>query len=122
LEVQVSIAGGIRNKEMASNEESGTFVKVTDLDQIPEGDGTVVEIAGKEIGIFKIQGELFAISNLCPHMDGPLVEGELKGHVITCPWHAWTFDLKTGVCTFNDSIRAACFEVRVVGKDVELKV
>ena len=51
---------------------------------------------GKEIAIFRKEGKLFAIDNLCPHEGGPLGEGTLNGTCVTCPWHGWQFDITTG--------------------------
>jgi NAD(P)H-dependent nitrite reductase small subunit len=98
----------------------GKFRKLSKLKDIPEGDGKVVKVEGREIGLFLIDGQVFAIDNVCPHMGGPLVEGQLEGKVISCPWHAWTFDVSTGICTFNDAINVATFEVRLRNGNVEV--
>lgn len=69
-------------------------------------------LEGRSIGIFNVDGELFALRNVCPHQGGPLCEGVLSGFVapgapgeyrysrlrktLRCPWHGWEFDLRTG--------------------------
>lgn len=98
------------------------FVAVAKAAQVPEGDGILVEVKGREIGLFRIQEEFYAIDNLCPHHLGPLVEGQLDGCVISCPWHAWTFDVTTGKCTFDDRVEVQTFAVRVSGDDVEIEI
>ena len=79
---------------------------------IPEGSRIIVRVNGREIGIFHVDGEFYAILNRCPHRGGELckgdvlrlVESERPGDVrldegttfIACPWHGWEFDIKTG--------------------------
>ena len=94
------------------------------------GDPKVVELKGREIGLFNIGGEYFAISNKCPHEAGPLCSGrvtgivlsdgpgryriERKGEFIRCPWHGWEFDIRTGQSWCDPkSTRVRAFEVRV---------
>ena len=89
------------------------FVPVADVDEVPSDQGLTVAVGQREIGIFKIDGRIWAIDNVCPHAGGPLAEGQLKGSVIQCPWHAWTFEVTTGVCTFHGDLKADCFEVRL---------
>ncbi len=97
------------------------FVRVAKIEDIPSGDGLVVKVNGREVGLFTIEGEVHAIDNICPHRQGPLAEGILEGKVISCPWHAWTFDVTTGKCTFNDSVAVQKFPVRV-GADGAVEV
>lgn len=73
-------------------------IKVAEPGEIAPGQSRLVEEAGLPIAVFNVSGELFAISNECPHRLGPLHEGYLEGFLVTCPWHGWQFDLRTGVC------------------------
>lgn len=98
------------------------FVRVAKIEDIPHGDGLVVKVHGREIGLFTVAGEVHAIDNICPHRQGPLAEGILEDGVISCPWHAWTFDIRTGKCTFNESVAVEKFPVRVVEGAVEVLV
>jgi nitrite reductase (NADH) small subunit len=65
---------------------------------IPEGKAIIVQGPESEIALFKLEGKIYALDNSCPHMGGPLGEGEIEDSCVTCPWHAWQFDIKTGVC------------------------
>lgn len=76
--------------------KSNHFVKVADTSQIEEGHNKIIFFRNKEIVIFNIQGESYALENLCPHRGGPLSEGEIYKGIVTCPWHGARFDLKTG--------------------------
>lgn len=73
--------------------------KIARCADIPEGKSVIAALEdGREIAVFNIGGEFFALENRCPHMEGPLGEGELEGCMVTCPWHGWQFDVKTGAC------------------------
>lgn len=72
-------------------------IELAKVGDIPEGHGIVVNIQdGKQIALFKINGAIYALDNACPHMGGPLGEGEIEGDVVTCPWHGWQFDVRNG--------------------------
>ena len=94
------------------------FIRIASVHEIAESAGKLVEVEGQEIALFKSNGEIYAIHNLCPHAGGPLSEGSLReGHVM-CPWHGWEFNLKTGSCAFNPAIRVPVFETKICGTDV----
>jgi nitrite reductase/ring-hydroxylating ferredoxin subunit len=89
-----------------------TRVVVAAAGEIPPGGRKLVEVAGRSIGVFHVEGEYFALRNRCPHQGGPLCEGKLgswieadrpgeyaltrPNEMIRCPWHGWEFDLRTG--------------------------
>ena len=65
----------------------GEFVKVASASEIAPGQARMVNIKGKEIALFNIEGSFFALDNACTHEEGPLAEGDIEGHEVTCPWH-----------------------------------
>ena len=85
---------------------------VATVDQIPPGGRLLVTVKGREIGIFNLGGEFFALANRCPHEGASLCKGRIvglveaaepgqyqfsrKGELVRCPWHGWEFDLRTG--------------------------
>lgn len=85
---------------------------VAELDEIPPGGRKIVTLAGRSIGVFNVNGEFFALRNRCPHQGAPLCEGKTwgliearvpgqleytrPGEILTCAWHGWEFDLRTG--------------------------
>ena len=89
------------------------FLPVGRLEEVPENSGRLFSLLGREVAVFRVAGEVYAIDNACPHLGGPLVEGELKGKLLTCPWHAWSFDLQTNKCTLNPAATLKSFETRV---------
>jgi nitrite reductase (NADH) small subunit len=72
------------------------FQRVANLDDIPQGKGIVVEMDGKEIAVFNVGGDFHAVGNMCTHRGGPLGEGNLRGKVVSCPWHGAQFDVTSG--------------------------
>lgn len=94
------------------------FVKVATLADLPPGTGKCVDVNGKQLALFNVDGTVYAIDNTCLHRGGPLGEGELEGSVVTCPWHGWQYDVRTGVNTMDESEHLATYEVRVEGNDV----
>ena len=99
------------------------FVKVASTSEIAPGQARLVNIKGKEIALFNIEGAFFALENACTHEEGPLAEGEIEGHEVTCPWHGARFDVRTGevLCApaYEDVAR---YNVRVAGMDIEVEI
>jgi 3-phenylpropionate/trans-cinnamate dioxygenase ferredoxin subunit len=79
---------------------------------IAPGGRKLVEVRGRQLVIFNLAGEFFALADRCPHQGGPLSQGRLtgfvsspepgeycysrQGEVIRCPWHSWEYDIRTG--------------------------
>jgi nitrite reductase (NADH) small subunit len=75
------------------------LIKLASYTDVPEGGALCVrDPSGREIALFRVEGEIYALDNACPHQGAPLAEGHLEGYCITCPWHAWDFDVRTGEC------------------------
>jgi nitrite reductase/ring-hydroxylating ferredoxin subunit len=82
---------------------------------IPEGGARVVPVGEDlEVAVFRVAGAFYAIDNRCPHKGGPLARGSLDGAVVTCPWHAFTVDVRTGRCPRNPGLRVRTFAVERV--------
>src|SRR6185503_18849454 len=75
-----------------------TFI-VGRVEELPVGSRKTVELPNeREIALYNIDGEFYAIQNSCPHKGAPLSEGILCDRVIECEWHGWQFDLRSGEC------------------------
>jgi len=95
------------------------FVKVAELSDLPSGGGKVViGPFDKPIALFNVDGEIFAINHVCPHRGGPLGEGRLDGAIVTCPWHGWTFDVRTGRPDHPGGHAVAAYAVKVDGPSI----
>jgi nitrite reductase/ring-hydroxylating ferredoxin subunit len=92
--------------------ESG-FVKVLSAADLPPGSCREVSVAGKPVALFNVAGVVYATSNLCLHRGGPLGQGVLDGAAVMCPWHAWTWDVRTGENTANPALKMARYEARI---------
>ena len=90
-------------------------VRLAAVEDVPVGQGRVVEADGKDLALFNVDGTFYAIDNACVHRGGPLGEGDLEGRIVLCPWHAWRWDVKTGANVNNPAVRMTCFPVSVDG-------
>ncbi len=72
------------------------FVKVAELGDLDEGELMLVEVDDEPICLAKVDGAIYAFTDTCTHIGGPLDEGELDGEVLTCAWHGAQFDVRTG--------------------------
>ncbi len=99
-----------------------TKIKIGKKSDIKEGNSKIVDAAGKQIAVFNVGGNFYAISNVCSHQGGPLGEGFLSGTGVTCPWHAWEYDLKDGQCVTMPGMGVETFKVSVVGEEIFVEV
>ena len=90
---------------------------VAEAGEIAVGERKIIEVAGRSIGVFNVNGEYRAVLNLCPHAFAPICQGFVRGttaasrpgeylwhkegEILACPWHGWEFDLLTGDCTVD---------------------
>jgi nitrite reductase/ring-hydroxylating ferredoxin subunit len=88
------------------------FVSVARLDDLPENGAVSVEVGRRTIALFRCDGRLHALDDLCPHSGGPLSEGEVEGGRVTCPWHGARFALDGGASESPISGDVRCHPVR----------
>lgn len=99
------------------------FVKVAKTGDLASGQAKMVEVGGKKIALFNVEGTYCAIDDTCTHRGGPLSEGALVGKKVTCPWHGAVYDVTTGEVLGPPAPKGvARYNVRVSGSDVELEV
>lgn len=95
------------------------YVKVARTDEIAPGTKKTVEVDGIEVVIVNLNGEFYAIEDVCTHDGGPLGEGELEGCQIICPRHGARFDVRTGqALTLPAFEPAPTYEVKIEDGDV----
>jgi glycine betaine catabolism B len=81
-----------------------------------------VEVAGENICLINVEGNHYAIGNVCTHEGGPLVEGTLEGYEVECPWHGSKFDIRTGKVTRPPANEPeSTYEVKVEGNDILIR-
>lgn len=98
------------------------FVRMATLEELPIGGAKEVEFEGRVYALFNVDGQISAIDGICPHQGGPLVDGLLEGTTVTCPWHGWQFDVRSGKTPLGSKIKQAIYEVRIDGQDVLVAV
>lgn len=98
-----------------SESKAPAWTRVIEVDRCPTGKGVFVEVAGRELAVFRRdESPLFTVmDNSCPHASGNLSVGDVAGGTVSCPWHHWTFDLETGVCTHSPLARVKVYPSRV---------
>jgi nitrite reductase/ring-hydroxylating ferredoxin subunit len=100
------------------------FIKVAKTSELASGQGMVVEVEGRAIALFNVNGEYFALDNICPHRGGPIGEGYVDCHnrTVQCPWHGWTFSLASGVSPVNAIAKVEKFDVQIEGDDIRISL
>lgn len=94
------------------------FVRIGAAAEIPPGCGRAFPVGRFEVAVFNVGGAYYALENTCPHQGGPIADGWLEGAEVTCPWHGWCFDVRSGKMTLGDFARIARFAVERRGDDL----
>lgn len=116
---------------------------VARADELGPGDRVVTQLAGREVAVFNVDGELVAYPNWCPHQGGPLCEGDVggtseadfdreslttelrwvrEGTVLRCPWHQWEFDLRENAFLHDADRSLPSYPVTVEDGDVVVRL
>jgi nitrite reductase (NADH) small subunit len=99
------------------------FVKVARTDEIAPGQGKMVEVNGKKIALFNVEGSFYGIDDTCTHRGGPLSGGVLDGKQVTCPWHGAIYDVTNGEVLGPPAPKGvARYNVRVEGENIEVEI
>lgn len=98
------------------------FITVCKVGDVKEGEGKTVSVKGRLIALFRVDGQHFAIDDVCPHMGASLSGGYVENNIVTCPWHAWRFRVTDGVWADNPRIKIGCYAVRVEGDDIQIQL
>ena len=99
------------------------FVKAAKVGDVPQGRTLIVNIGDEDVALCNVDGQIYAIENVCTHDDGPLGQGYLQGDEIECPRHGARFNVRTGeVKVLPAIIPVPTFEVRIEGDDILVDV
>lgn len=98
------------------------WIKAIALAELLPGTAKTCMVAGKELGLYNVAGKVYATENTCYHQGAPLADGRLEGTIITCPWHAWKYDVTNGQCTRDESIIIKTFPTKIEGEDIFVEV
>jgi nitrite reductase (NADH) small subunit len=123
---------------MAHEQSTNRRYEVGSLREFEEGVFRVLTVAGREVGVLRWKGELYAVRNVCPHFGAPICRGVVRDHlvagnvpgslelqpdkpVLICPWHRWEFDMQTGRSVFMPDYAVKTYQV-VVSDDERVSV
>ncbi|KAB2843096.1 MAG: nitrite reductase small subunit NirD [Melioribacteraceae bacterium] len=102
--------------------ELDEFVKICKVDDLKESIGKRFLVDDIEVAVFKVNGEVYALSNICPHQHSHLIyEGFVENGIVACPLHGWEFNLKTGNMAEGRK-GLDCFKVKIIDNEVYVKV
>ncbi|GAA2876339.1 Rieske (2Fe-2S) protein [Pseudonocardia halophobica] len=111
---------------------SGRYVVGRAAD-IPDGGRVLVEVGGRQVGVFNVGGSFYGLINRCPHKGAEMCKGNVVAGLtsprpgefdydedtalLMCPWHGWEFDVRTGQSWFDPRTRLRTYDVEVTGAD-----
>ena len=98
------------------------FVPVAKVEEIEPGTVKPVKAGEAEVAVARVGDEFYAVQGHCLHLKGPLGHGKLENHLLHCPWHGWTYDVRTGLNDFDHAIELQTFDVRVEEGEVAVDV
>ena len=98
------------------------FVPVGRLGDFTPGQGRMVDVSGRHVAVFRLGDELYALDNMCLHRGGPLCDGHIDNGVVTCPWHGWSYEIKTGTMVQDPRVGVSRHEIRLDGDHVTVRL
>lgn len=98
------------------------WIRITSLDECPEGSAQQFVAGEFIIALFRVEGELYALDGICPHQGGPLGKGALEGCIVTCPWHGFQFNVRNGQNVASPSLTHPQFAVKIEDGDVYVDI
>lgn len=116
------------NEHDADDADVDSLTRVASTDDVDVGERLLVEIEGREVAVFNVNGEYHALANYCVHQGGPICEGKISGALleedgelvwdhedefVSCPWHGWEFEIASGEHITNDKYRLPRYDVVV---------
>jgi nitrite reductase/ring-hydroxylating ferredoxin subunit/DMSO/TMAO reductase YedYZ heme-binding membrane subunit len=116
--VGLHIVAGLRERRLDQPhvaEQREGFVRACAVEEIREKRARIVCLSGERVAVFRYDGKISAVSNVCQHQNGPLGEGKIVDGCITCPWHGYQYVPETGASPPPFTEKIPTFRVRVVG-------
>jgi NAD(P)H-dependent nitrite reductase small subunit len=101
---------------------SGSFAPVGKVDDFTPGRGKMVHVNGRHVALFRLGDEFFALDNMCLHRGGPLCDGDIENDVVTCPWHFWSYEIRTGTMVQDPRVGVSKHEVRIDGEVISVRL
>jgi nitrite reductase (NADH) small subunit len=89
------------------------WIRIAAVADCPPGSSLETVAGDRIVALYNVGGQFHALDGVCPHQGGPLGKGRLTGCIVTCPWHGWQFDVRTGQHQTSASICQPQWTVRV---------
>lgn len=96
------------------------WMKIAQSEALAEGSSLEVLVDQQILAIFREDGILYALDGMCAHQGGPLAEGTVQNDCVTCPWHGWQYELKTGIQTINRQPLQTTYPIREIEGRIEV--
>ncbi len=113
------IVAALKERGVDTNGVGLDWVNVGKASSIEEGRALVVRLpSGKRVAVFRHEGQLSAISNACAHQNGPLGEGRIIDCLVTCPWHGFQYDVRTGCSPAPFTEKVPTYRLKLEGDDI----
>jgi nitrite reductase/ring-hydroxylating ferredoxin subunit/DMSO/TMAO reductase YedYZ heme-binding membrane subunit len=107
-----------RERALDVEQASDDYVEVCSVDEIPSNRARIVTLAGERVAVFKYDGKVSALSNVCQHQNGPLGEGKVIDGCVTCPWHGFQYLPESGASPAPFTEKVPTFNVKVINDKV----
>jgi nitrite reductase/ring-hydroxylating ferredoxin subunit/DMSO/TMAO reductase YedYZ heme-binding membrane subunit len=107
-----------RTDRLVAEAAEDGFVVACGVDSIPEKQAKIVAIGGERVAVFRYDGKVSAVSNVCRHQNGPLGEGRIIDGCITCPWHGFQYLPESGASPAPYTEKVPTYRTRIVGGKV----
>lgn len=93
-------------------------IKICRVDQLPPGKAVDKRILARRVAVFNDGGSLYGIEADCKHMKASLTTGQVSNGTVTCNWHHWKYDLKTGECIGRPGMKLRTYPVEIADGDI----
>lgn len=98
------------------------FVSVGSVSDFAVGAARMVVVGRRHVAVFRLDDGFHAIDNLCLHQAGPLCEGQIEDDVVTCPWHGWSYDIRSGILVQDGRVGVTRHHTRVIDDVVQVRL
>lgn len=98
------------------------WIKLATTDDCPPGETRELVAGDRIVALFNVAGEFYALDGICPHQGGPLGKGALHGCIVTCPWHGWQFDVRSGQHQASAALRHPTFPLKIQGDEILIEL
>ena len=100
----------------------GGFVETIPLDRLKPGRALTVRVSGKDVALFNVDGNIYAMSDACAHAGASLGSGKLQGNTVRCQAHGFRYDVTTGHCTNIQGLRVVSYPVKIIDGRITVAV